>query len=352
MAGRPNRSWRGAAIGWIAAAALSAGALSQGARGAAVEEFYRGRTVNVLIGYSVAGGYDAYGRVLARHMGRHIPGNPAVVPQNMPGAGSLRAANFLYNAAPKDGTVFGSFSRGMAMEPLLGNDAARFDATKFIWIGSIANEVSVCTSWHTSPVKTWDDALTKELTVSGEGSGSDPDIFATVLKNVFGARIRLVSGYPGTNEMSLAMERGEIDGRCGWSLSSIKIQKPAWLAEKKLNLLLQLNVQKSADLPDVPFVMDYATTDRQRQILRLVFSRQVMGRPFVAPPGIPDDRAMALRQAFDATMSDPEFLADAGRQGLEVKPERGETLARLVDELYRTPPDVVAAARDVVHGAR
>jgi tripartite-type tricarboxylate transporter receptor subunit TctC len=326
--------------------------LATSARAASVEDFYRGRTINILIGYSAAGGYDTYSRALARHLGKHIPGSPTIVPQNMPGAGSLRVANFLYNAAAKDGTAIGTFARGMAMEPLLGNAAAKFDARKFTWIGSIANEVSVCTSWHTSPVKTWADVMTHELKVSGEGAGADPDLYATVLKNVFGAKIRLVSGYPGTNEMSLAIERGEIDGRCGWSISSIRVQKPAWLKEKKLNLLLQLNVQKSPDLPDVPFVLDYATSDRQRQMLRLVFSRQVMGRPFVGPPDIPADRLAALRAGFDATMRDPEFQADAERLGLEVKPESGETLAKLVDDLYATPADVVALARDAVKGAR
>ncbi|HTP83023.1 MAG TPA: tripartite tricarboxylate transporter substrate-binding protein [Alphaproteobacteria bacterium] len=336
--------------GWIllSVAVLAAAA----ARAATVEEFYRGRTVSVVIGYSVAGGYDRYGRVLSRHMGAHIPGNPTVVPQNMPGAGSLRAANYLYNAAPKDGSTFGIFTRGMAMEPLLGNAAAQFDARKFTWIGSIANEVSVCTSWHTSKVKTWADAMTTPFTVGGEGSGSDPDIFAIVLRNVFGARIRLVSGYPGTNEMALAMQRGEIDGRCGWSLTSIKAQQPQWIPEKKLNLLVQLGLTRSPELPDVPFILDEAPGERQRQVLRLIFSRQVMGRPFAAPPDIPPERAAALRRAFDDTMKDPAFLDEAARTGLEVNPETGTTLAALVDDLYRSPPDVVAGARAAIHGAQ
>jgi tripartite-type tricarboxylate transporter receptor subunit TctC len=331
------------ATGWAAAGADEA-------RAASIEDFYRSHTVILIIGYSVAGGYDRYGRVLARHIGDHIPGHPGVVPENMPGAGSLRAANFLYNAAPKDGSTFGIFTRGMAMEPLLGNRAAMFDARKFTWIGSIANEVSVCTSWYQSKIKTWADVMTTPFTVSGEGSGSDPDIFATVLKNVFGAKIKLVTGYPGTNEMTLAMERGEIDGRCGWSLSSIKAQEPQWLAEKKLNLLVQLDLKPSPDLPNVPFIMDYAKTDKQRQILRLIFSRQVMGRPFAAPPGIPADRAAALRQAFDDTMKDPAFLDEAHRLGLEVTPETGDTLETLVEDLYRSPSDVVAEARAAVHG--
>jgi tripartite-type tricarboxylate transporter receptor subunit TctC len=336
---------------WCLLLALLSALAAPAASAASLEEFYRSHTVTVLIGYSVAGGYDNYGRVLARHIGRHIPGHPDVVPQNMPGAGSLRAANFLYNAAPKDGSIFGIFTRGMAMEPLLGNDAARFDATKFTWIGSIANEVSVCTSWYTSPIKSWNDMLTKPFTVSGEGSGSDPDIFATVLRNVFGAKIKLVTGYPGTNEMTLAMERGEIDGRCGWSLSSIKAQRPAWLAEKKLNLLVQLNLTRSDELPDVPFIMDMADP-HQRQLLQLIFSRQVMGRPFAGPPGLLPERAEALRAAFDETMRDPQFLAEAQKLGLEVKPERGIALEKLVADLYQSPAAIVAEARAMVHGEK
>ena len=322
------------------------------AHAATVEEFYRGHTVSVVIGYSVGGGYDSDARVLARHIGAHIPGNPTVVPQNMPGAGTLRAANYLYNAAPKDGSIFGIFARGMAMEPLLGNDAAQFDARKFTWIGSIANEVTVCTSWYKSEIRTWADVMTKPFTVLGAGTGSDPDIYTTVLRNVFGAKMKLVTGYPGTPEMMLAMERGEVDGRCGWSLSSIKAHRPQWLAEKKINLLVQLGLTHSPDLPGVPLIMDEAKTDRERQILRLIFSRQVMGRPFAAPPDIPPERAAALRRAFDDTMKDPGFLDEAQRSGLEVSPETGATLAALVDDLYRSPPDVVAAARAAVHGAQ
>ncbi|MBV8535073.1 MAG: hypothetical protein JO128_05740 [Alphaproteobacteria bacterium] len=193
--------------------------------------------------------------------------------------------------------------------------------------------------------------LTTPFTVGGEGSGSDPDIFAIVLRNVFGAKIKLVSGYPGTNEMALAMERGEIDGRCGWSLTSIKAQQPHWIPEKKLNLLVQLGLARSPELPDVPFILDEAPTEKQRQILRLIFSRQVMGRPFAGPPDIPPERAAALRQAFDDTMKDPAFLDEAQHSGLEVNPETGAKLAALVDDLYRSPPDVIAAARAAVRSA-
>src|SRR3981189_1372903 len=182
-----------------------------------VADFYRGRSVTLVIGYSAGGGYDAYGRVVASHMSKHLPGNPAIVVQNMPGAGSLRSANYLYNVAPKDGAVIGHFSRGMAMEPLIGTSSTQFDARRFTWLGSGTDEVSVCTTWHTSPVKTWNDMLTIPFTVGGEGSGSDPDIFSAVVRNAFGVKLKLVSGYPGTAEVALAIERGEVDGPRGWS---------------------------------------------------------------------------------------------------------------------------------------
>ncbi len=326
--------------------AIVMAAVAAPAHADSVEDFYKGRTITVLIGYSPGGSYDAAGRVLARHMGRYIPGNPSLVPQNMPGAGTLNLVNYLYNVSPKDGTAFGIFARGMAMEPLIGGTNAKFDATKLTWIGSAANEISLCATYATSPVKNWNDALTKDFTVAGNGSGSDPDVFANVLRNAFGVKDRLISGYPGSAEISLAMERGEIDGRCGWSWSSIKAEKAQWLAEHKLNLIVQLALEKAADLPNVPLITDLATNDRQRQILKLIFSRQTMGRPFAGPPGIPADRAQALRHAFDLTMKDPEFLAEAATRGLEINPVSGPDVEKLITELYQTPKDVVAEARE------
>ncbi len=326
--------------------AIVMAAVAAPAHADSVEDFYKGRTITVLIGYSPGGSYDAAGRVLARHMGRYIPGNPSLVPQNMPGAGTLNLVNYLYNVSPKDGTAFGIFARGMAMEPLIGGTNAKFDATKLTWIGSAANEISLCATYATSPVKNWNDALIKDFTVAGNGSGSDPDVFANVLRNAFGVKDRLISGYPGSAEISLAMERGEIDGRCGWSWSSIKAEKAQWLAEHKLNLIVQLALEKAADLPNVPLITDLATNDRQRQILKLIFSRQTMGRPFAGPPGIPADRAQALRHAFDLTMKDPEFLAEAATRGLEINPVSGPDVEKLITELYQTPKDVVAEARE------
>jgi tripartite-type tricarboxylate transporter receptor subunit TctC len=311
-------------------------------RADAVEDFYRNRSISLIVGYSVGGGYDIYARTLARHMGKHIPGQPKIVPQNMEGAGSLRAANFLYGIAPKDGATIGIIGRGLAMEPLLGD--AKYDGTKFTWLGSITNETSVCATWHTSPVKSWNDLLSKNVTLGGNAAGSDPDVFAMLLRNLFGAKVKLVTGYPGGNDINLAMERTEVEGRCGWSWSSIKSRQVAWLQEKKINLLVQFALQKVPELPDVPLIMDLATTDEQRQILRLILARQVMGRPFLAPPDIPDDRKLALRKAFDATMKDPQFLAEMGRADLEVTPVDGKAIDALMADIYSTPKDVIEKA--------
>jgi tripartite-type tricarboxylate transporter receptor subunit TctC len=313
-----------------------------------VADFYRGKTIQLLIGYTAGGGYDLNARVLARHMSKHIPGNPNIVAQNMAGAGSLRLANFLYNVAPKDGTAIGIVGRGMAMEPLIGGSATQYDARRYTWIGSVSDQVSLCATWHTSKVKSWDDMLKTDFTVGGEGSGSDPDMFATMIRSIFGVKIRLVSGYPGGNEINLAMERGEVDGRCGWSWSSIKITKPDWLKNKRINLALQMALHKNNELADVPLIMDLARTDRERQILKLVLSRQEMGWPFTAPPGLPKDRADALRAAFDATMKDPEYLAEAAQRRLDVNPMSGAAIDKLIAELYATPPEVIAITKTAI----
>jgi tripartite-type tricarboxylate transporter receptor subunit TctC len=309
-----------------------------------VEEFYEGRSVDVLIGYTAGGGYDSYARVLARYMGKYIPGNPTLVPKNMPGAGSLKLANFLANVAPKDGSVFGIIGRGIPMEPLLGGEGTEFDPLTMTWIGSVTNEVSICASWKTSEVKTWPDLLQKELIVGGTGSGADTDTFPLVLRNVLGAKLKLISGYPGGTDVLLAMERGEVGGRCGWSWSSVKSIHPEWVKDGTINILAQLSLNKHPDLPDMPLIMDLTQNDEQKQILRLIFSRQVMGRPFVAPPGLPADRATALQTAFMETMKDPEFLAEAQKQDLEVNPVSGAEIQALLVDLYETPKEIADKA--------
>jgi tripartite-type tricarboxylate transporter receptor subunit TctC len=308
-----------------------------------VEDFYRGKTVTVLVGFTAGGGYDLYARVLGRYLGHHIPGNPSVVVQSMPGAGSLKATQYVYSVAPKDGTVLATVSRGMATDPLL--TGAKFDARRFTWIGSVTSETSVCATWKTSPVKTWDDMFKREFTLGGSATGADPDTFALIMRNVFGAKVKLVTGYPGGNDINLAMERGEVDGRCGWSWSSLKTQKQ-WLSQ--INLLAQFAVEKNTDIPQVPWTIERAKNQEQRQVLRLLTAGQYLGRPFFSTPEVPADRKAALRAAFDATMTDPQFVAETTKIDLEVTPVTGQAVDKFLGELYATPSDVVAKAQAAI----
>jgi tripartite-type tricarboxylate transporter receptor subunit TctC len=312
------------------------------ASAAGVEDFYRGKNLSLLIGYSVGGGYDAYARLLARYLGRHVPGNPAIVPQNMTGAGSLKAANYLYSVAPRDGSVIGTFSRSQGIAPLIGK--AEFDSTRFTWLGSITDEVSLCVARRDAPVKSFGDLMGTQATFGSEGAGSDPNIFALFFRNVLGAKIKLVTGYPGTNEIQLAVERGEVDGLCGLSWSTLKGRYPHWLKEKKVNLLVQAGIRKQPELPDVPAASELAKTPDQTQILKLLLIGQAMARPFAAPPEIPADRKAALSEAFEATVKDPDFLAEAQRLDFEVNPVSGAKLDALLAEAYATPKDIVAKA--------
>lgn len=328
----------------IAAAVVLLAATVSGAAAQSVADFYKGRSVDLYIGYSVGGAYDLYARHLARHMGKHIPGNPTVVPKNMEGAGSLRLANWLYNIGPKDGTAIGTIGRGTGFDVLLGNMKAQFDATRFNWIGSANNEVSVCVAWHTSGITKFDDMLTRPLIVGGTSSSADTDQFPRIANGVLGTKMKVITGYPGGNEVGLAMERGEVQGRCGWSWSSVKSTHQKWLDQKRFSILVQLALKKHPDLPDVPLIVDLAKTEEQRKILELIFARQVMGRPYVAPPGVPRDRIEALRKAFMDTMSDKEFLADAEKAQLEITPVSGAQLEQLVRDLFATPPEIAKKA--------
>jgi tripartite-type tricarboxylate transporter receptor subunit TctC len=312
-------------------------------------EFYRGRTIDLDIGYSVGGGYDVYARLVARHMGKHIPGNPNVVAKNMEGAGSLRLANWIAQVAPRDGTVFGAVSRGAPFDPLLGQKAAQYRGTDFTWIGSANNEVSLCVASDASPVATFDDVLSKDLAVGSTGAADDTAQFPKVLNAVLGTRFKIITGYPGGNEVSLAIERGEVQGRCGWSWSSIKATHERWVQEGKIRLLVQLALERHPDLPKVPLVTELAKTNEERQLLKLIFARQVVGRPYLAPPGVPADRADALRRAFMATMNDPEFRTDADKSKLEINPVAGDKVDALVRDIYRTPPPVTQHAAAILN---
>jgi len=329
-----------------AAAALTAAPL---AWGQAAPDFYRGKTVDLEIGYSVGGGYDVYARMLAPFMAKHIPGNPSIVPKNMEGAGSLRLANWLYNVGPKDGTAFGTIGRGTGFDPLFGHRGAQFDGAKFTWIGSANDEVSVCVVWNgRTKIAKFEDLLTTPLTVGGTSAAADTDQFPLVMNGVLGTRMNVVTGYPGGNDVNLAMERGEVDGRCGWSWSSVRSTRPQWLAEKKITILVQLALHKHPDLPDVPVIIDLAKTDEQRQLLKLIFARQALGRPFLAPPGIPAPRAEALRTAFMDTMHDKDFLAETEKAQLEITPIDGVGVQKLVADLYQSPLAVVKKAAELL----
>ena len=311
-------------------------------------EFYRGRTVELDISTSVGGGYDAYARLLARHIGRFIPGSPIIVAKNMEGAGGLRLANFLYNAAPKDGTTFATLYRGAVFDPLLGGKGAQFDATRFTYLGSANNEVSVCVAWHTTGVTSFEQVLTKELVVGASGPSADTYQFPRIVNGVLGTKFKIIAGYAGGNDVDLAMERGEVRGRCGWSWSSVKSTRASWLANKKINILFQMGLSKHPDLPDVPLVLDLAGSDEGRAILKLIFARQVMAWPYVAPPDLPEDRGETLRAAFAETMKDKDFMAEAEKSQLEIRPVSGASIQELVKNVYATPAPIVRRAAEML----
>ena len=330
------------AIGGIATLLVLAGL----AAAAGVEDFYKGRNVTLIIGYSVGGGYDAYARLLARYFGKHIPGDPSIIPQQMTGAGSLRAANFIYSVAVKDGSVFGTFSRSMGISPLV--DKAEFDSRNFTWLGSVTDDNTICVTWNTSPIKNWDDFLNKPSKFGGEGAGADPDIWTLLYKHVFGAKVQLVSGYPGTNDVVLAMERGEVDGLCGLSWSTIKARHAEWLTSHSVNLIVQAALKKEPEIAAVPLATDLVTNPEQLQIIKVLLASQAMARPFAAPPGIPEDRKAALIGAFDATMKDADFLAEAKKLDFDVRPVPAATIDSLLAEVYATPKDVLAKAAKAI----
>ena len=266
----------------------------------------------------------------------------------MPGAGSLVLANWLYNVAPKDGTAFGIIGSGTGFDPLLGIEAAKFDPTRFLWVGSMNNESSVCVSWHTSGFTRFEDTLAKEIIVGGTGPSADIDQFPRITNAVLGTKFKIVSGYPGGNDINLAMERGEVHGRCGWSWSSVVATRMDWFRQKRVHVLFQMALDKHSDLPDVPLVIDLAKTDEQRQILRLIFARQALGRPFLAPPGLPPERAAALRKAFMATMKDPVFLAEADKAKLEIRPLAGDAVQTIIADAAKTDPQILKKAAAIV----
>jgi tripartite-type tricarboxylate transporter receptor subunit TctC len=327
----------------LAFAALAT--LTRLARVDSVSDFYKNRSISLVIGYSVGGGYDAYARLLARYIGKHIPGEPSIIPLQMTGAGSLRAANYIFSVAPKDGSVLGTFSRSMGIAPLFGQ--ADFDSRKFTWLGSMTDDDTTCVTWSASPIKNWDDFLSKPSKLGGLGADADPDIWALLYKNGFGAKVQLVTGYPGTNDAVLAMERGEVDGLCGLSWSTIRTRHAEWLTSHSVNILVQAALKKEPEIASVPLATDLATGPEQRQIIKLLLASQAIARPFVAPPEILEDRKAALIAAFDATMNDADFLAEAQKLNFEVHPVAA-TIDALLAEVYTTPKDVLGRAAKAI----
>ncbi|MFN4283921.1 MAG: Bug family tripartite tricarboxylate transporter substrate binding protein [Alphaproteobacteria bacterium] len=337
----PSRAAAAIALGSLAAATFAV-APAQAQQG--VADFYKGKNITVLIGYAAGGTYDATARLLSRHMPKHIPGNPQMVPTNLVGAGSIKAILNLYSVAPKDGTHLGMVARSYAIEPVFNPDAAKYDPAKFNPIGSSSSEVSIAAAWHTAPFKTFDDLFQREITVGSTGMTDDTGRFPLLTRNLTGAKIKIVQGYPGGNDVTLAMEREEVQGRFGWSWGSVKSRARDWLDQKKITVLFQMALNKAPDMPDVPWIMDYVKNERDKQALELLFSPQVTAWPLIAPPDVPADRIKALRASFDATMKDPAFLAEADKLKLEVEPISGEEMHKLVQRLGTFDKSVVERA--------
>ena len=307
---------------------------------AAQPDALAGKAVQMIIGFGPGGGYDLWGRTVGRHIGKHLPGNPNVVPQNMPGAGSYTAASYIFNIAPRDGTVLGIIARDAALGPLSGATGARFDPTKLSWIGTPAKETNVCIAYHTAQVKTAQDLLDKPLIVGDTGPGTGTRSYPKALNELLGMKFKLVGGFPASSDVFLAMERGEVEGICE-SLDSIKIRRPDWIPTKKISVLLQAGAEPNPELTGVPFVLDLARDSEQRQAIEFLYAGQGIGRPFVAPPYLSPDRLKMLRDAFNATMKDAEFVAEAKKSKLDLEPEDGEHLSALIAKIYATPKPIV-----------
>ncbi len=312
----------------------------------AVADFYKGKTMSVYISSGEGGTNDAYARLISSYIGKHIPGNPVVVPRNLPGAGGLKAANFLYDVAPKDGTAYGVLQRGTIIQPLVDIQSANYDGSKFNWIGSTAREVSVGVVWTASTdVRTVQDAMKKEVIVGSSGVGNDTGAFPLVLNRFIGTKFKPIHGYKSGSEITLAFERGEVQGRVGWSWGSVKSRGSEWLDTKKITILVQMGVSKADDLPDIPLALDLAKTPEDRAAMQLIFSPTYIGWPSVMPPGVPEDRIAAVRAAYMKTMKDPDFVAAADKQQLELDPLDGESIQKIVAQLYDLPPAAIELAR-------
>ncbi len=308
------------------------------------EQFYKGRQIELAIGYPPAGSNDVYARLLARHLGKHIPGNPNIVPQNRPGAGSFLTLAYVYGVAPKDGSVIGIGAPTAPLDEKLGTQGVRFKTAELNWIGRIDSLINIVFLWHTAPVKTVADAFKTEAKLSGTGVGSTVSIYPTVMNQVLGTKFKLIMGYKGSNDAQLAVERGEVEGH-STSWTAVKVAHPDWRPDKKINILVQFSLKKHPELQDVPTVVELARNDEERQVLSAVVNAAEIGTAFFTAPGVPKDRVEALRRAFDATMKDPEFRAEAEKTKLTVGPLPGEELQKLVADVASIKPDILEKVR-------
>ena len=306
-----------------------------------------GKNVNIIIGSGSGGGIDQWGRTVARHIGKHLPGNPTVVPQNMNAAGGIVAANHIYTIAPKDGTVLGLIPAGVSIAPLTSVAGARFDPLKLTWIGTPTMFTDVCIAMARAQVKTFQDLLANELIVGTTGVGGGPYIYPKALNGLLGTKFKLVSGFPAATNVLLALERNEVDGVCQ-NVETIVGSRPDWIADKKVNVLFQGGVRPDPKLKGVPYIVDLARTPEEKQAIEFLYAGNGFGRPFIAPPDVPAERVKMLRDAFMATMKDPQFLADAERQKLGVQPEDGEYLAALIRRIYATPRPIVERVTELI----
>jgi len=301
-----------------------------------VEDFYRGRKIDMIVGYSSGGTYDLYARLVARYLGNYIPGKPLIVPRNMPGAGSRAAANWVYNIAPRDGTVLATADQSLSLQQAAGDKRINFDTTKFTYIGNPNVDNNITAAWHTSGIRTIDDAKKREVTVGATG-GSTSSQYPKAMNALIGTRFKIVLGYPGGNDVNLALERGEVDVRGSNSWTSLKATRPDWIAEKKVNILVQIGLAKASDLPDVPLLMDLGTNEDDRKLLRALSSSTHIGRPIFTTPDAPPERVAALRKAFNTMVHDPAFIEEARREKFDIEPTTGEAMQKVVTEMMAMP---------------
>jgi len=332
----------------LLALCIVAGACLPQAKADVVAEFYQGRIVTVVVGSNAAGGYDTFARAVARYMGKHIPGSPTLIVRNMPGAGGMTAANFLYNNADKDGSVIGLVQNNTPFEPLFGTKEARYDPVRFNWLGSPSTETAMVLLWHAAPVNSVAELKAREVAVGVSGANSTPAFFTRLLNATLGTRMKPINGYPGQNDVLLAMERREIDGHPSAFFSSVRSTRPTWLRDKTAKAIVQYGAEKLAELPDVPFAPDLVANDGDRLVMQAAFAPLALGRPLLTPPGVAAERVAALRRAFAATMADPDFLAEGERVGLGLNaPRSGEQIQEVVERAYQSPPRVIDRLRQL-----